>query len=140
LPGSAVRSYELCCILCNGLLAKVIEITCYLYLTSKWGSGGRWGFGVYRRGKPVGFAPNGLMNIAEERMGTHTSRWCSMVTDVSGELRKDRFNSYWFTAFTRQGSEVQILSRLPGKTGRKAVHWMAFLFLKWEIGSPLHGV
>ena len=67
LGGSVVRRYELCCILCNGLLAKVIEITCYLYLTSKWGSGGRWSFGVYRRGKPVGFAPNGLMNMAEER-------------------------------------------------------------------------
>jgi hypothetical protein len=44
------------------------------------------------------------------------------------------------TAFTRQGSEVQILSRLPGKTGREAVHWMAFLFLKWAMESSVHAV
>ncbi len=31
-------------------------------------------------------------------------------------------------AFTRQGSEVQILSRLPGKTRKRAVYWRAFLF------------
>jgi hypothetical protein len=35
-------------------------------------------------------------------------------------------------AFTRQGSEVQILSRLPRKARKRAVHWMAYLFLRWE--------
>src|SRR5208283_3441881 len=35
-------------------------------------------------------------------------------------------------AFTRQGSEVQILPRLPGKARKRAVHWMAFLFLRWR--------
>jgi hypothetical protein len=41
----------------------------------------------------------------DEPMGIHTSLWCSMVLDFSGQLRKERFNSYWFTAFTRQGSQ-----------------------------------
>jgi hypothetical protein len=38
-----------------------------------------------------------------------------------------------FLGCTRQRSEVQILSRLPGKTGRRAVPWMAFLF--FEMGN-----
>ncbi len=41
----------------------------------------------------------------DEPMGIHTSLWCSMMPDFSEELRKDCFNSYWFTAFTRQGSQ-----------------------------------
>jgi hypothetical protein len=58
----------------------------------------------------------------------------------TGESRQDGSGIDWFYAFTRQGSEVQILSRLPGKTGRKAVHWMAFLFLKWAMEPSVHAI
>jgi hypothetical protein len=52
----------------------------------------------------------------------HVSRLCSLVLDFSGELQKDGFYSWRCSAFTRQGSEVQILSRLPARPYEVRVH------------------
>jgi len=68
-------------------------------------------------GNPFGtfLAPFGSL------MRTHESRWCSMGIDFSGESQQDGSGISWCYAFTRQGSEVQILSRLPGKTRNQEV-------------------
>ena len=51
----------------------------------------------------------------ELRTRTHESRRCSMGIDLSGESQQDGSGIKRLYAFTRQGSEVQILSRLPLK-------------------------
>jgi hypothetical protein len=40
-------------------------------------------------------------------------RWSSMCLNISGEIARDRSGISLVSGFTRQGSEVQILSRLP---------------------------
>ncbi len=62
-------------------------------------------------GNPFGtfLAPFGSL------MRTHESRWCSMGIVFSGESQQDGSGIKRLYAFTRQGSEVQILSRLPLK-------------------------
>ncbi len=67
-------------------------------------------------------------------MDTNGISLCLIVFDFSGESSSNRLTTRVYTGFTRQGSEVQILSRLPGKTRKRAVHWMAFLLLRWEAG------
>ncbi len=65
------------------------------------------------------FAGRGLKSsrdfpvTVDEPMGIHTSLWCSMVIDFSGELQNDGFNNGWYAAFGMQGSLVQIQSSRP---------------------------
>ena len=46
-------------------------------------------------------------------MRTHGYRWVPIGIDFSGESQQDGSGIKRLYAFTRQGSEVQILSRLP---------------------------
>ena len=46
-------------------------------------------------------------------IGTYGVSLCLIVFDFSGDLSDNRLNTRVYTGFTRQGSEVQILSRLP---------------------------
>ena len=47
------------------------------------------------------------------RIDTNGVSLCSIVFDFSGDLSDNRLISCVYNGFTRQGSEVQILSRLP---------------------------
>ena len=66
-------------------------------------------FGIQDAPKSFGtfLAPFGVL------VDTDGARRSSMRFDFSGESQQDSSGSNRFTAFTRQGSEVQSLSRLP---------------------------
>jgi len=53
-----------------------------------------------------------------------------MIVDFSGESQQDGSGISWLQAFTRQGSEVQILSRLPIVSKSWVVPHTTFLFFQ----------
>jgi hypothetical protein len=68
------------------------------------------GFGAVLRGSQPFHTPSIPYG---GRIGTNSDSLCSIVFDFSGDLSSDRLAAMVYTGFTRQGSEVQILSRLP---------------------------